>query len=562
MKSESDSSDKTPSHDLAIYSFDHDHGVQPRNLAHLLGGKGAGLAEMTQVLNLPVPPGFTIAVPICRYYRKFGWPVGLDDQIEFHIAELGRKMGRRFGDEGDPLLLAVRSGAARSMPGMLDTVLNLGLNDRTVAGLENCSGDHEFAWDSYRRFLQMYAVTVMGIPESIVEISPGPLRSENLSKQVEWLKEQILRSAGTPVPDDPIQQLRMAIEAVFRSWDSARAKTYRAAEGIDDDLGTAVNVQAMVFGNRGKDSGTGVLFTRNPSNGKNELVGDYLPCGQGEDVVSGKTITMPIAELANHSPAVYGELKALTRKLEVHYRDMCDIEFTVERGHIWLLQTRIAKRNSVAAVRIAVELADDPEIQLGHDEAIKRADDTIRSRARSTILAQLAKVENEDSLLATGIGAAPGWASGRIVLSSEAAVEADDDVILVRRDTSPEDIAGMAAAMGILTSSGGIASHAAVVAREWGVPTVVGAVELTVSPEGITTSKGVFIAEGETITIDGSSGAVWRGAVAPLVMSDDLTEAAIERKLPELLTLESWAVTEQNSVPPKVGRAAETAGKP
>ncbi|HEY4409682.1 MAG TPA: PEP/pyruvate-binding domain-containing protein, partial [Acidimicrobiia bacterium] len=308
-----------------IFAFDHPHDRPPRELTDLLGGKGAGLAEMTSVLGLPVPPGFTIALPMCRTYRERGWPAGLDALLDEQCRALEARMGRRFGDPADPLLLAVRSGAPRSMPGMLDTVLNLGLNPAAVAGLAEVSGDARFAEESYRRFLAMYEKTV-----------------------------------GSPVPEDPMEQLRGAVEAVFRSWDSPRARAYRAHEGIADDLGTAVNVQAMVFGNADDNSGTGVVFTRNPSTGQAVPYGDFLPRAQGEEVVAGTAHTLSIDAMGTVLPEAYDELRHHVRRLEIHYRDICDVEFTVERGRLWILQTRVGKRGAVAAVRAAVEMVDDP----------------------------------------------------------------------------------------------------------------------------------------------------------------------------------------------------------
>jgi len=529
---------------LPVFSFDHDHGVPARSLVDLLGGKGAGLAEMTRALRLPVPPGFTIAVPLCQRYREGGWPDGLDDVLQERIAELNQKMGRTFGDEHDPLLLAVRSGAPRSMPGMLDTVLNLGLNDRTVLGLARSSGNEEFAWDSYRRFLHMFATTVMGVPaEALPALSSGDPR-----RHVAELKTAIERVAGRPVPADPTDQLKQAIEAVFRSWDNPRARAYRAAEGIDEDTGTAVNVQAMVFGNYGRDSGTGVVFTRNPNTGHAELYGDYLPCAQGEDVVAGRAKTLPISQLAEHLPDAYGELVRALRRLEVHYRDICDVEFTVERGKLWLLQTRVAKRGAVAAVRAAVQLVDDPEIALSPAEAVSRVPQSVRERARNEVLTSAGQAAGTDHpLLGTGLGASPGRVTGRVVLSSEAAAEAEGDIILVRPETSPEDVAGMAVATGILTTSGGLVSHAAVVARGWGIPAVVGAQGLTVTSDAILTSDGRRIREGDIITIDGSSGQVWLGAVTADSTHTRGPQDILAAELPELAVLERWASEETSS---------------
>src|SRR3954468_13590965 len=363
-----------------VFAFDHDHGAAARELAALLGGKGAGLAEMTAALGMSVPPGFTVSVPVCRAYRESGWPADLDAALAAHMDRLGERMGRRFGDPDDPLLVAVRSGAPVSMPGMLDTVLNLGLNDETVVGLERRSGDAWFARDSYRRFLTMYATTVLG--------------EEAEGLDIEELK------ARFDIPADPMAQLRAAVEAVFRSWDSDRARAYRAKEGIDDALGTAVSVQAMVFGNRGERSGTGVVFTRDPSTGAPGPYGDYLPRAQGEDVVAGNARCLPIAQMAEHEPDAHRELLQMLRRLEIHYRDVCDVEFTVEEGRLWLLQTRVGKRGAVAAVRIAAQLVDDPDIRLTPAEALERVPPELRERARAELAASAGGGTGE--LLVTG----------------------------------------------------------------------------------------------------------------------------------------------------------------
>ncbi|MEV0110071.1 pyruvate, phosphate dikinase [Nocardia sp. NPDC050799] len=521
-----------------VYSFDHDHGLPARELGHLLGGKGAGLAEMTGALGLAVPPGFTIAVPVCREYLSTGWPGSLDDELRAHVGRLERALGRRLGDPDDPLLVAVRSGAPVSMPGMLDTVLNLGLNDDTVLGLARSSGDERFAWDSYRRFLVMFATTVMGVEEHAIDALPDDASVDGLRAHVGALRATIADRAGRPVPADPFDQLREAIEAVFRSWGSRRARAYRAREAIDETLGTGCNVQAMVFGNRGPNSGTGVVFTRDPATGEAAPYGDYLPCAQGEDVVAGTSRTTPIAHLAEHLPGAYAELTATLRRLELHYRDICDVEFTVEDGRLWLLQTRIGKRGAVAAVRIAVEMADDPEIALSPAEVLDRVPEELLARARAEIDAAAGAADDDAALLATGLGASPGRVSGRVVLTAEDALTADDDVVLVRTSTSPEDVAGMSAAVGILTTRGGLASHAAVVARGWGVPAVVGAERLTIDGQEVRAEDGRTVWAGDTITIDGGSGRVWVGAVAPGATGGASTVA---ERLPHLLRIEQWA---------------------
>ncbi|GAB3003396.1 pyruvate, phosphate dikinase [Amycolatopsis acidiphila] len=521
-----------------IYAFDHDHGVPARELVDLLGGKGAGLAEMTSALGAPVPPGFTIPVPVCREFAEAGWPGQLDMALATHVDRLGRLMGRRLGDPADPLLVAVRSGAPASMPGMLDTVLNLGLNNETVHGLAERSADRWFAWDSYRRFVTMFATTVMGVTPAALELEPADDTPEALRAHVNDLLEAVRREAGRPIPQDPVVQLREAIEAVFRSWNSHRARAYREKERLDHRVGTAVNVQAMVFGNRGPDSGTGVVFTRNPATGEPHPYGDYLPRAQGEDVVAGTTRTMPIAHLAEHQPEVYQQLVALLRRLEVHYRDVCDVEFTVEEGQLWLLQTRIGKRGAVAAVRIAVDLVDDPDIRLTTQEACERVPRELREHARQEILARVSPQGQDERLLAIGLGASPGRVSGRVVLTSDEAADAEDDVILVRSETSPEDVAGMAASAGILTTHGGLVSHAAVVARGWHLPAVVGAQELTLDSGVVRSTRGLAARAGDVITIDGSTGHVWQGAVEPPASRQ--LDHAIGDELPQLLRLESW----------------------
>ena len=523
----------------AVYPFDHPHAAPARELGDLLGGKGAGLAEMTAALGFAVPPGFTVTLPVCRAYREHGWPPDLDAILDVQLQVLETRMRRGFGDARDPLLVAVRSGAPVSMPGMLDTVLNLGLNDATVAGLAEVSGDPWFAWDCYRRFLIMFASTVMDVPEHVLDVGAAGDTEDAVRATVATLRERIAGHADRDVPSDPRQQLREAVEAVFRSWDCTRAKAYRAKEGIDEQMGTAVNVQAMVFGNRGPESGTGVVFTRNPSTGEAAPYGDYLPCAQGEDVVAGTARTMPIAHLRELHPAVHTELLTVLRRLEIHYRDLCDVEFTVEDGRLWLLQTRVGKRGAVAAVRTAVEFAHDPEVALTPAEAVARVPAPLRERARAEVLARTGATSGAADLLATGLGASPGRVTGTVVLSSDAAADAEGDVVLVRRETSPEDVAGMAASVGILTTRGGLVSHAAVVARGWGIPAVVGAGDLTWSSERLTVGDRVLL-EGDVITIDGTTGQVWAGQV-DAAANADTTEATLARELPELAVLEGWA---------------------
>ena len=525
-----------------VYGFDHDHGAPPRTLAELLGSKGAGLAEMTSVLGLPVPPGFTIGIPLCRDYRANGWPDGLDDVLAEHYPRLGDQVGSWLGDGREPLLLAVRSGSVCSMPGMLDTILNLGLNDVTVEALARSSGDERFAWDSYRRFLRMYGTTVLGCDHDIL----GPRKEGDvaaLCAEVAQLRSRIADATGRPVPDDPVVQLRQAVEAVFRSWDSPRARVYRRREGIPDDLGTSVNVQAMVFGNRGADSGTGVVFSRDPSTGKRRPYGDFLRQAQGEDVVAGSARTVPVENMAESMPRAWTELTGVLRRLEVHYRDICDVEFTVERGRLYVLQTRVGKRSAVAAVRCAVQMAGEPEIGLSRAEALERAPEAVRLAARRRCLAEAGVGVPTREPLTVALGASPGRVSGRAVFNAEAAAEDEggDPIILVRPDTSPDDVAGMAVSVGILTGTGGLVSHAAVVARGWGIPAVVGASALRIGAGGAEAADGARIEPGDVVTIDGSTGEVWLGVVEGSAAEPGWEEALVAKVLPELGTLTEWA---------------------
>jgi pyruvate,orthophosphate dikinase len=521
-----------------IYHFDEGN----RDMKDLLGGKGANLAEMTN-LGLPVPPGFTISTRACIGYLKSGsWPEGLDDEIEQHLRGLEESMGRRLGDENDPLLVSVRSGAKYSMPGMMDTVLNLGLNDRSVQGLASQSGNPRFAWDAYRRFIQMFGKIVMGVPGEVFEealekakakkgkdAKDTDLDEKDLRKLVEGFKAIVKEHTGELFPEDPRDQLRMAIEAVFRSWNNERAKTYRKQYKIADDLGTAVNVQAMVFGNLGQDSGTGVAFTRNPATGEQGVYGDYLENAQGEDVVAGIRNTLPLAELERINPQAYRELLGIMEKLERHYRDMCDIEFTIERGKLWMLQTRVGKRTGGAAVRMAVEMANEGLIT--KDDAIMR----VEPEQLDQLLHPQFDPSADVKVLAKGMNASPGAAVGKAVFDADTAAELGEKgeaVILVRRETNPDDLHGMIAAKGILTSHGGKTSHAAVVARGMGKPAVVGAEALKIDgSKRQLTVNGTKVKEGDVISIDGTTGRIVFGEVT-----------LVEPKLStDFETLLSWA---------------------
>ncbi|GAA0319118.1 pyruvate, phosphate dikinase [Actinoallomurus spadix] len=498
-----------------------------KDMKDLLGGKGANLAEMTN-LGLPVPPGFTITTEACRAYITSGSePPELRDQLVTHLKALEERMGRRLGQPDDPLLLSVRSGAKFSMPGMMDTILNIGLNDASVTALAARAGER-FAWDCYRRLIQMFGTTVLGVDGRLFEAAldeakrgKGVAGDLDLDAGDLWaltttFKGLIAEHAGRPMPQDPFEQLTLAVGAVFDSWTGERARIYRRQEHIPDDLGTAVNVMAMVFGNVGMDSGTGVAFTRDPGTGQAGVYGDYLPDAQGEDVVAGIRDTVPLQELENLDPRAYRELLRIMRVLEQHYRDLCDIEFTIERGKLWMLQTRVGKRTAAAAFRIATQLVDEGLINA--DEALRRVSG---AQLMQLMFPRFDRTTAEP--IARGVSASPGAAVGRAVFDSRTAVErarAGEKVILVRRETNPDDLAGMIAAEGVLTSHGGKTSHAAVVARGMGRACVCGASALEVDTDRkrFTTADGTVVHEGDLISIDGSGGQVHLGAV-PVVPS-------------------------------------------
>ena len=475
-----------------VHASDERLDLAPDQLVLLLGGKAANLAVMAVELGLPVPPACTISTDACRAFLASGWPDGLDEELRSRVAELETRVGRRFGDAADPLLVSVRSGAPRSMPGMMDTILNLGLNATTEGGLAEASGDPAFARDCHERFRATYRSVV-----------------------------------GAEAPEDPWQQLRGAVEAVFRSWTSDRAATYRRVEGIPDDLGTGVTIQAMVFGNLGADSGTGVLFTRNPATGEDEPYGDVLFDAQGEDVVAGTHATEPIAVLDTRLPAVAAELRRDAAILERHYRDCCDIEFTIERGRLWLLQVRVGKRTPQAALRMAVDMAEDPAFPLTREEAIARVASILEDPP--TTVTQHGSVGEP---LTRGLGVSPGLVSGEVRVTAATAItaaEAGADIILVRPETSPDDVAGMERAVGILTATGGFASHAAVVARGWGKPAVVGATEVRVAADGVSVAGRSF-PEGAVLSIDGGTGDVFEGVAS-----------GVASVVPEAKVLLGWA---------------------
>jgi len=500
-----------------------------KDLKDLLGGKGANLAEMTN-LGLPVPPGFTITTEACRHYLEHGtMPPGLDAEIEEKLAALEAKMGKRLGQPDDPLLVSVRSGAKFSMPGMMETVLNIGLNDDSVKGLAAQSGNERFAWDSYRRLIQMFGKTVLGIDGELFEeaidvlkagkgvTSDLDLNADDLAGLVETFKDIVREETGAEFPTDPREQMRLAIEAVFQSWNAPRAVLYRSQERIPGGLGTAVNICSMVFGNLGMDSGTGVAFTRDPATGQQGVYGDYLQNAQGEDVVAGIRNTVPLSELERIDPKSYAELLSIMEKLETHYRDLCDIEFTIERGKLWMLQTRVGKRTAAAAFRIANQLVDQGLITL--EEAV--------GRVTGDQLAQLMfprfDEKAERDRLGRGMNASPGAAVGRAVFDSYTAIKwsrSGEAVILCRRETNPDDLEGMIAARGILTSRGGKTSHAAVVARGMGKTCVCGAEELDIDTKNrrMVAADGRVVEEGDVISIDGTTGEVFLGEV-PVVAS-------------------------------------------
>src|SRR5215472_6504167 len=519
-----------------VYGFGGGNAEGRADMRNLLGGKGAGLAEMSN-LGLPVPPGFTITTEVCTHFYANGktYPKDLAEQVSEALSTLERRLGVKFGDAANPLLVSVRSGARASMPGMMDTVLNLGLNDNTVEGLAKRSGDARFAYDSYRRFIQMYGQVVLSVDhhhfEDLLEnhkLNEGKtldtdLTAEDWKAVVAGYKEIVERELGKPFPQDPQEQIWGAIGAVFGSWMNQRAITYRRLHDIPADWGTAVNIQAMVFGNMGEDCATGVAFTRNPSTGENEFYGEYLVNAQGEDVVAGirtpQHLTIAGKESNNSAlpameevmPEVLTELCGVRRALEDHYRDMQDIEFTVQRGKLWMLQTRTGKRTAQAALKIAVSLVEEGVIDRA--EAIRRIEPASLDQLLHPMLDPTAKT----TVLARGLPASPGAASGKVVFSADEAeslAARGEAVILVRIETSPEDIHGMHAAKGVLTTRGGMTSHAAVVARGMGRPCVAGAGDLRIDYDaGTLSARAVLVKSGEIITIDGSSGAVMLGEV-------------------------------------------------
>lgn len=534
---------------MGRYVYDFAEGNKDQK--DLLGGKGANLAEMTR-LGLPVPPGFTITTDACKVYLRDGHePDELAAEIDEHLARLEDRMGRRLGDPADPLLVSVRSGAKFSMPGMMDTVLNIGLNERSVVGLASQSGNERFAWDSYRRLLSMFGQTVLGVGKDVFEDGIDRMKAErgaatdldltadDLRGLARAYEAAIREHAGRDFPQEPREQLGMAVRAVFDSWNTERATIYRRRERIPTDLGTAVNVGTMVFGNGGMDSGTGVAFTRDPATGAQGVYGDYLQNAQGEDVVAGIRNTVPLADLESIDKPSFDELMGHMATLERHYRDLCDVEFTIEHGRLWMLQTRVGKRTAQAAFRIAVELVDEGLVDM--DEALQR----VNGAQLATLMFPQFNSEHERHLLGVGMNASPGAAVGKVVFDSQTAAdwaERGEAVILVRRETNPDDLKGMVAAQGILTSRGGKTSHAAVVARGMGRTCVCGAESLDVDVKArrFTTAEGRVVNEGDVISINGTTGEVFEGEV-PVMAShvvrhfegdpstDDATVRAVAR---------------------------------
>ena len=506
---------------MVKYVYDFSEG--DKSMKDLLGGKGANLAEMTK-LGLPVPPGFTITTEACRVYLHDGKaPESLDTEVTVALRKVEEEMGRKLGDPKDPLLVSVRSGAKFSMPGMMETVLNIGLNDKSVLGLAAVSGNERFAWDSYRRLIQMFGKTVLDIDGDLFSDALDELKAErgvkgdteltaeDLKGLVDTFKGIVKEQTGNDFPQDPRTQMDMGIEAVFRSWNTERARIYRRRERIPHDLGTAVNICTMVFGNMGENSGTGVCFTRDPSSGHSGVYGDYLENAQGEDVVAGIRNTLALSDLERINKPVYDELRAIMRKLETHYRDMCDIEFTVERGKLWMLQTRVGKRTAAAAFRIATQLLGEKLIT--RDEALGR----VTGDQLTQLMFPQFDAKAEKELIARGMAASPGAAVGKIAFNNAQAVEAAEKgikTVLVRRETNPDDLPGMVAAEGVLTARGGKTSHAAVVARGMGKTCVCGAESLVIDEAAGTVTIGdLVLTADDTIAIDGQTGEIFRGEV-------------------------------------------------
>ncbi|HHH41578.1 MAG TPA: pyruvate, phosphate dikinase, partial [Chloroflexi bacterium] len=516
----------------------------------LLGGKGAGLADMTRA-GIPVPPGFTITTEACNAYLSAGekFPDGMWEQTLEALKKVEERTGKGFGDPENPLLVSVRSGAKFSMPGMMDTVLNVGLNDETVQGMIRLTGNERFGWDAYRRLISMFGSIVMGIPDEAFDEAMDELKrergatldtdltAEDLKELVRRFKAIYKQHTGSDFPQDPVEQLRLATEAVFKSWFGKRAVDYRNATGIPHDLGTAVNVVTMVFGNMGWDSGTGVAFTRDPATGEKKLYGEYLLNAQGEDVVAGIRTPKPIVEMEKELPEAFAQFLEICERLERHYKDMQDVEFTIERGRLWMLQTRTGKRTAQAAVKIAVDLCKEGIIDKA--TAVQRVTPDQVDMLLHPQFDLQAKEEAVEAgrLLATGVNASPGAAVGMLAFDADTAEEwgkGGKPVILIRPETKPDDVHGMLAAKGILTSRGGATSHAAVVARQFGIPAVVGCEALEIDLDKRTVSvNSITLKEGDFVSIDGGSGEVFVGEIPTVAPSFE--------EQPDLVTLLEWA---------------------
>lgn len=513
-------------HSIELVAFDDQlDGAVDR--VEVLGGKGAGLVEMTQALGLPVPPGFVITTGVCRRYLRDGWPEGLREAVAEQLDRLGGRVGRGFGDPERPMLVSVRSGAPVSMPGMMDTLLNVGMTPEIRERMGSETQDPVFAAETWLRFCRMYAELVLGVDRAALEAAGDADRTE---AGLLAAADRVCRLADLQggIPLDPTDQVCGAVEAVFRSWNSERARVFRAREKLPDDACTAVTIQAMVFGNLGERSGTGVVFTRNPTTGEPGPFGDYLPCAQGEDVVAGNHAVRGLDTLRESLPHVYEELMATLERLERHYRDMCDVEFTVSEGRLYVLQTRIGRRSPLAAVRIVIAMAQDPAFPLSREEAVARVDQETLHK-----LAALGSVDPQAAPVADGLAASPGIGVGRLCCDPDRAAELAAEgvpIVLARQETSPADVHGMIVAAGLVTTLGGVASHAAVVARGWAIPAVTSLRGARVDGDGLHLD-GIVIPEGEIVTVDGAGGALYRGDVRQDGGAD----------IPEIQLLREWA---------------------
>ncbi len=516
--------------DQWFYPFDHQHRLPDGERHKLLGGKGAGLASMTR-LGIPVPPGFTLPTTAYRAFRDDGWTNALTDATRAGIRHIEQRAARRLGDRAAPLLVSVRSGAAVSMPGMMDTVLNAGITEDVAHGLAELTGDKPFAWDTYCRGIISYAHVVLDAPLALLEELEGQASKSGSGEKAALAFGRAVADAGYQVPVDPHEQVRRATEAVFRSWHSDRASTYRDREGIDHGLGTAVTVQAMVFGNMGERSGTGVAFTRNPSTGEIGLMGDFLPNAQGEDVVAGTHETMPLRDLEARWPEIWAELAQIATTLEHHRADMVDLEFTVEDGRLWLLQSRVGKRSPAGAFRMAVAMADDEHFPVTRAEAVERCRGYLDDPPQLSEPPE-GDADEPDAVIATGLAASPGRAVGVVSLDPDDAVERaqrGESVVLVREETLPADVHGIDVSVGLVTVLGGLVSHAAVIARSWGLAAVVGCDGIRLAGDAIL-SGDRRIEAGTVVTVDGDQGR--------LLLGERLVGT---RPLPEVETIRKWA---------------------